>query len=276
MTLGAFLKSMRGRVHCKSRTLGSYERLPCRRGKRVTQEETAEAAGMSRVWYAILESDAATQTSTRVLSRLADVLMLSAAERVKLFQLAIREVPALPQRTALPEDMLDAFAWLRTTAKRLWSASTEVEALTIAAEAAADRFRDAPLMQVLVRASDGSWPTLLMLGDSHLVPRATECIERLSELLGPAGMDELRCYPQLSQPGDVYTEEEWLSKSIRDQLCPVLAEYGFDVWSFLCGRVRTRTGWIAGVHVRRRMQRFSDTEKTELSSLTELTSLALA
>jgi transcriptional regulator with XRE-family HTH domain len=305
VALGAFLKSLRMRIHCEVRALGSYERLPCRRGRRVTQEEASEAVGVSRVWYATLESGATVRTSTRVLSRLADVLMLGAEERIRLFQLAIPEFErlAMPEpapgawpasagvheallRSAVPaletttlradsKDMLDAFAWMRAAAKRLWSATTEIEALTIATEAVADRFRDAPITQNLVRAADGSWPVLLMLGDSRLIPRATECIERLNEELGPAGMDELRCYPHLSQPGDTYTEEAWTSKSIRDQLFPVLAEYGFDSWSFLCGRVRSRSGWIAGIHVRRRMKKFSPEEKAALSSLTELTSLAL-
>src|ERR1700736_1690372 len=92
LTLGAFLKGLRTRIHSEARTLGTHERLPCRWGKPVTQDELSEAAGVTRIWYCRLESDARIRASTRVLSRIADALMLTAEERFRLFQLGIPEV----------------------------------------------------------------------------------------------------------------------------------------------------------------------------------------
>src|ERR1700735_4548502 len=89
---GAFLKEQRRRIPRDAPSLGPYLRLPVRRGKAVSQEELAEAIGVSRVWYAMLESGAALNTSPRLLARLADALNLSDESRKVLFQLALPEL----------------------------------------------------------------------------------------------------------------------------------------------------------------------------------------
>jgi transcriptional regulator with XRE-family HTH domain len=94
-TLGAFLKSLRLRIDRSAETLGPYQRLPHRRGRVATQEEIAEALDVSRGWYGLLESGAKIRASTRLLARIADVLMLSDGERTELFRLAVPEVSAL-------------------------------------------------------------------------------------------------------------------------------------------------------------------------------------
>jgi transcriptional regulator with XRE-family HTH domain len=58
-----------------------YLRLPMRVGKVVTQEEVAEAVGISRQWYAMLESDHPVRVSATVLGRIVDALMMDTAER---------------------------------------------------------------------------------------------------------------------------------------------------------------------------------------------------
>jgi hypothetical protein len=90
--LRAFLKGLRQRVHPEARTLGAHQRLPSRRGRPVTQEEVAEAIGVSRAWYALLESGATIRTSMQLLDRLAGALMLTSRERAILFYLAIPEL----------------------------------------------------------------------------------------------------------------------------------------------------------------------------------------
>lgn len=80
-------------------------------------------------------------TSTQVLSRLADVLMLSADERTRLFDLAIPDL-----RVGLSTEsrgVLEAFSVMRAAGKRLWAASSESEALLEASEQLATWFRDA-------------------------------------------------------------------------------------------------------------------------------------
>jgi len=61
-SIGAFLKEHRGLISRGATALGPHPRLPARHGKGVTQEEIAEAIGVSRVWYAMLESGAALHT----------------------------------------------------------------------------------------------------------------------------------------------------------------------------------------------------------------------
>lgn len=58
----------------------------------MTQEELAEAIGVSRVWYSMLENGSAVRTSRRMLEALAGALMLDASERATLFSLAIPEL----------------------------------------------------------------------------------------------------------------------------------------------------------------------------------------
>src|ERR1700738_177882 len=85
--LALLLKLLRRRIDPDVRELGRHRRLPSRLGKRVTQQELAEAIGVSREWYAVLESAATTRTSTALLDRLSDALMVNPDERATLFRL---------------------------------------------------------------------------------------------------------------------------------------------------------------------------------------------
>lgn len=91
-----FLTQLRRRIDPATKTLGSYERLNSRRGRRVTQEELAEAIGVTRGWYARLESGKSVQPSLSVLNRIAEALKTTPGERALLFHLAI---PALKSVT---------------------------------------------------------------------------------------------------------------------------------------------------------------------------------
>jgi transcriptional regulator with XRE-family HTH domain len=94
-SLGAFLRSRRLVLRADSIRLGAYERLPMRVGRPVTQEELAEAAGVTRSWYTLLELGAA-RPSRALANRLADALALGPAERLMLVGLAMPDLgPAL-------------------------------------------------------------------------------------------------------------------------------------------------------------------------------------
>lgn len=93
---GEFLIHLRHRIDPNAKTLGSYVRLNSRRGRRVTQEEFAEAIGVTRGWYARLESSKAVQPSLSMLNRIAEALRATPSERATLFRLAI---PALKSVT---------------------------------------------------------------------------------------------------------------------------------------------------------------------------------
>jgi DNA-binding XRE family transcriptional regulator len=88
----SFLKTRRRSIPPDSMTLGSWERLPVRRGRRVTQEEIAEAVGISRNWYRRLESGDAARASARLLDRIARALQFTPEERTNLFVLGIPEL----------------------------------------------------------------------------------------------------------------------------------------------------------------------------------------
>jgi DNA-binding XRE family transcriptional regulator len=88
----SFLKMRRRNFPPESKTLGSWQRLPARRGRRVTQEEIAEAVGISRNWYRRLESGEAPRASAKLLDRIAEAFQFTAEERLNLFVLGIPEI----------------------------------------------------------------------------------------------------------------------------------------------------------------------------------------
>ena len=88
----SLLKQRRRSIPPESVTLGSCERLPVRRGRRVTQEEIAEAVGISRNWYRRLESTDAPRASAKLLDRIAKAFQFTPEERMKLFVLGIPEI----------------------------------------------------------------------------------------------------------------------------------------------------------------------------------------
>ena len=73
-------------------SLGNVLRLPCRVGKAVSQEEVAEAVGISRVWYVRLETGRSVRTSVALLERLANALMLNDTQRAELFPFAAARI----------------------------------------------------------------------------------------------------------------------------------------------------------------------------------------
>ncbi len=89
---GSFLKMLRERIPPESATLGSWKRQPLRCGRPVSQEEMAEAVGVSRNWYRRLENDASARASMKLLDRLASAFAFTPEERTTLFFLAIPEL----------------------------------------------------------------------------------------------------------------------------------------------------------------------------------------
>jgi transcriptional regulator with XRE-family HTH domain len=83
---------LRRRIPAGSETIGPNKRLPARRGRPITQEEIAEAVGVSRNWYRRLETDGGVRASTKLLARLAEAFVLTPDERGTLFVLAMPEM----------------------------------------------------------------------------------------------------------------------------------------------------------------------------------------
>jgi transcriptional regulator with XRE-family HTH domain len=273
-TLGELLKRCRQRLSSNTRALGICVRAPVRIGKTVTQEEVAEAAGISRVWYAMMENDRATRVSARVLDELASVLHMEPSERVTLFSLALPELrsAALSERTA---GMLDAFGSIRRFMRRLWSASSTIEVLNVAREFLMLEVRPAAAV-TFRKTEDGEW--VLELIDDDGGDRVSQALELIRECCGSAGIDDLHCMTIMTRPGELITQSD------RDKLFPRLAARVKDVLAsidlsssfFTMAHVQSDDGFIARLSALYDTRyALSDLECAQLSTIAELTSFAL-
>jgi transcriptional regulator with XRE-family HTH domain len=86
--LGSFLRNRRGRIAPADVGLPATNR---RRTPGLRREEVAQLAGVSATWYTWLEQKRPIGVSSGVLDNLARVLRLDPAERMQLFQLALRQ-----------------------------------------------------------------------------------------------------------------------------------------------------------------------------------------
>ncbi len=89
-----FLRHCRLSIPAETKTLGTFARLPNRIGKVVTQEEFAEAIGVSRCWYGMLETGRPVRPSIALMERMCDALMLKEVKRLQLVELGL---PTLSQ-----------------------------------------------------------------------------------------------------------------------------------------------------------------------------------
>jgi transcriptional regulator with XRE-family HTH domain len=272
--LGAFLKMLRQRVAPESTVLGPYERLPSRHGRRVTQEELAEAVGVSRGWYKLLESGARVRSSMPLLERLAQALGATADERSKLFSLAAAEMWGIEIGSG-SRDVLESFSWVRSTTKRLWVASSQSEAYTVASERIAEQLENATLVDWMSRNDSGVWERHSVA--SRAPSRVMEAVEELcASFAATRQHDSLLLYPQLHEPGAVGTSEQ-LSHTTESARRGIFARRGVAVQDFAHARVRSRSGLIGGLNVAYEAGTpVSETERMVLGTLAQLTSLALS
>jgi DNA-binding XRE family transcriptional regulator len=91
---GEFLRRGRLGIPAETKSLGNFSRLPNRVGKLVSQEEFAEAIGVSRCWYGMLEAGRRVRPSIALMDRICDALMLDERQRLQLVELGL---PALSQ-----------------------------------------------------------------------------------------------------------------------------------------------------------------------------------
>jgi transcriptional regulator with XRE-family HTH domain len=96
LALRNFLVECRSRLRPEDVGLNSGGR---RRVPGLRREEVAELAGVSALWYALLETPRDIRVSPQMLDRLATSLRLSDEEKLYLFSLAIHELPIIPRAT---------------------------------------------------------------------------------------------------------------------------------------------------------------------------------
>jgi transcriptional regulator with XRE-family HTH domain len=154
-SLGQFLRTARAAIPPDAKRLGRMLRHPNRISKPVTQEEVAEALGISREWYVRIECGRQTRVPPALLGGLADLLMLHDAQRNELFACAIPELRAAP----LGETAAAAFQRLslRPTLKRLWAANCESEILRIALEYGQVLFPGVDIVLSTQKLAQGMW-----------------------------------------------------------------------------------------------------------------------
>lgn len=272
----SFLKDLRRRVDPTTRKLGDHERLDRRRGRAVTQEELAEAIGVSRGWYSLLENGAPIRPSVSMLDRVANALNASPHERGILFRLA---VPALSgDLTFGTKEALQNLTLIRMVSARLWHASSENEALTIAGEYLVNWFQDASLIISAKRREVGSWEWWLAVdrGEGH---RWSRCIAEMQRQLSPRQRDELADYPRMASPGAVsdHTALEQRNPQLRNATIRAYAKLDLKVTSFLQARVSTPANLIGCLHVKHMAGRsYSDMDHAVIGAIAELASLALS
>jgi transcriptional regulator with XRE-family HTH domain len=267
--LSELLRRCRGRLNPQLRSLDTFSRLPIRIGKAITQEEIAEAVGISRQWYAMLEGDRSGRVSAAVLARIADVLMLDPAERAALFRLAVPEL-RLSSLTPRSTTVLDAFQSLRRLTLRLWAASTEAEALAMVREHAMAALAPDAIV-TCTRLQNGCW------GD-EATGEDEGCASRFHALIrqrwGDGAIDGLHCYTPTAEPGEVMTHCEC------DRRCPGLSAKVRAVRtnvSFATANVRSQRGFFARLSVVHfGSHEYSEIERAQLSGLADLASLALS
>jgi transcriptional regulator with XRE-family HTH domain len=271
--LGSLLRSLRQRIPSTATAVGPFDRLPSRRGRRVTQEEMAEIVGVSRGWYRSLESGATVRPSVQLLDRLADTLSLPFEERTQLFALAIPEINRAQIQTDA-STMLEAFSWVRSLTKRLWAANSEAEAYREVCERLIARFGDAELVHWMRRNDLGVWERNCFVSRGQM---DVEGIGReLHARLKPGGVDKLMLYPQLREPGALGGIEH-LPPRVQQTRLAVYARRGLVAPDFIHARVCSRQGVVGGFSVFHPKGRsYSATECTLLGGLAELTSLAIS
>jgi DNA-binding XRE family transcriptional regulator len=106
------LKHARLRIPPNSRSIGGFERVASRIGKQVSQEELAEAIGVTRSWYGCLEASQPGRASLKLLVRICHALMLDERESLALIGLCFAE---LRERSDLPSMHEESAHFVRRT-----------------------------------------------------------------------------------------------------------------------------------------------------------------
>jgi transcriptional regulator with XRE-family HTH domain len=273
--LGAFLRALRRRIDPNVRALGACVRLPSRIGKRVTQEELSEVIGVSREWYAMLESASAIRPSPGLLNRVADALMATPSERASLFALAVPELER-PRLSCDSIAVLDSFTRLRSLTKQLWIATSVDEILAAASEQISTWFDSALLVHATRRHDSGLWERRLV-DDAQGRRDAWKVIRDLEELFPTQeSIDAINLFPRLSSAGEIGSAD-YLPYAVRRNFLKLCARRRVGAFTFIKTRVRSRTDTIAGLGITHAFgHSYSAADRAVMAAFAELTSLALS
>lgn len=279
--LGAVLKQCREGISPDAAALGPFLRPIERIGKPVSQAEIAEAAGISRQWYVFLESDREIRVSPEVLSRIADALMLDPRERAFLVDLAVPEL-GIARLQPQSEDLFQAFATIRSLARKLWIATSETEMLSLVREYCAMQFSPDVALSA-AQTAHGEWKPVpvgsadacrrleafhsFMHGHAHAhAGPKHECLRPVSD-------------PPNRMPGEVVTraDQKMPNREYAARFDKALALVNWRDMDFILGHVQSRNGFSARIAaIYSSPHDFSEQDRAMMSTIADLTSFALS
>jgi transcriptional regulator with XRE-family HTH domain len=275
--LAHFLRFLRRRIDPNVRDLGPFVRHSGRLGKFVTQQELAEAIGVTREWYAALESAAPPRTSTSLIDRLADALMLTAEERERLFRLALPELWPMHLRDDSAA-VFEAFSRLRSLAKRLFVATSVEDVLATACEHIAGWFDGVHLVRSTRRHESGLWESRSVdeRQDRGKVAKAMRDFED-GVLLTIGSRDASNLYSRLANAGDVGTPDLW-PLAIQREARKACAHHRVTGLAGLYARAQSRTGFTGALYTLHELGQhsYSASDIAVLGAVAEVASLALS
>jgi|SRR5579862_4238555 len=274
LALRDFLRQCRSRLRPEDVGLIS---LGHRRVPGLRREEVAGLAGISPLWYTMLETGRYKRVSPQMLHRLSTVLGLSDEEKAYLFSLAIEELPELPALTLRAEsnDALRTFEWLGSLSKRLWACSAHEEALQVAREYAMTELRG-DVVATRTRTANGNWRYSAIGDDENL---GDKVLVELSDRWGAAILDEMHCLAEMTRPGELLSraEQEARSPEMAAKRSAALAAIGWRQSSWAMASIQSRHGLISRLVVFHNNEHgYSYVERAKMSAIADLTSYALS
>ena len=257
--------------------LGSKARHPNRLGKRLTQEEVAEAAGITREWYAALERGRQIRVSPVVLSRIADTLAMTDEERGILFTLAVPELTHVSLRKE-SRDLLESMSSQHRIVRRLFAASAENEILPILSEEIATRYKDAAFCGANHQEAPGKITFPAVIADKRLVSQFSEVLYGFQQNFNAAQMDEAALYGVLVEPGQVGDRSELhRNLTVRSQLQNIFADARLGDATFLVSHIRSNLNYRAILFTYfSETRHFTEMERAQMRAFGDLASLALS
>jgi transcriptional regulator with XRE-family HTH domain len=269
--LHRFVRERRLRLAPESQFIGESKRLPIRVGKAVTQEELAEHLGISRGWYTRFEAGAQAAFSIPLLSRLGDMLLLSAPERAELVRLAMPELsPVVPPDST---NLYQALSVVRRAVKRLWRATSEREIVHVAGEETrqlVSSFEVIFARWIIVPKDEALFPDERGNSATRLVAARADALRRLT----PEQFARIDALGQRAGAGGLLPFEAYPPESRRLYRL-ALHEHGLDCNSLISAHIRGSSGSALVGGTSSRPHDVTDLERTMLSTIADFASLAL-
>lgn len=248
-----------------------------RRVAGLRREEVAGLAGISPLWYTMLETGRYRRVSPQMLHRLSTALHLSEAEAAYLFSLAIDELAAIPALALRPEshDVLSAYQSVRSLSDRLWASSTPEEALQVARDCAMNEIHG-DVVATRTRGANGRWEHSALGDDAGL---GNKVLAELTARWGAAVLDVMHCLTEMTRPGAFITraEQDRRFPDLAAKRSAALSAVGWRQSSWAMASVQSRHGFVSRLVVfHSAMHAYSDVERAKLTTIADLTSFALS